>query len=276
MELDGFDLSSGTDFLLLAEQNRELLRQIEIVVPARPAEGLNIRLAKLLSVWYGEGIAWSSLNDFMGGFIEATRAKIAWHFKHDRETKYLLMIDSDIEPSPFLPYLLARHDKPIVGGVCMAVSKAYGPQLCFTVKDTEGDWRFPTLLAQNGKSMPEPQMIPRKGLIEVAHVGTGAMLIRRDVIEAFEFTKEDIPFYVDEEIRRDGFKEGNLRRGEDIEFCNQARAKGFQCYVDLEAICGHRKTTALSWPDDQRADIPLDQWRIAPHGVRFEVDGGSS
>jgi len=268
----GLERVRAAEFLKLAEENREMLHgKVHVVVPVRPFTGVNVHLAKMLSIWYGEGVSWDPFNDYMGGFIECTRARIALQFIKEYPTyKYLLMIDDDIEPAVELPYLLARHDKPVVGSCCMSFSSRFGPMMCFSMKDGNGVYRFPPLVtAKNGKA--HPQMIPSAGLAEVGHCGTGAMLIRRDVLEAFSFEDDDIPFYVDEKVRREGFKTGTLRRGEDIEFCRQVKEKGFSVHVDLEAQCAHRKMSPLSWPDDQRSDeMSVDDWKVHTAGMEFE------
>lgn len=241
--------------------NRELLQSIEVVIPVRPADGINCTLARMLSLWWSEGTVWNMLNDHMGGFIEMTRGNIAWDFvnrQRVRKPKYLLMIDNDMEPPINLPYLLARHDQPVVGVLAMHVHDTEGPRGCFTVKCTDGNYRFPTI---------QRHTLPEKGLLECGHVGTGAILIRRDVLEAFTFSDNDIPFYVPEKIRLMGARVGRLALGEDLAFTEAARTKGFKCYVDLEARCGHRKTLVMSWPKD-KTDPALDakEWLMPAGG----------
>jgi len=282
------------------EVHRSILTSIHVVVPVRPTEGACCNLTRMLSLWYGEGTSWSFLNDHMGGFIEATRSNIAYSFLKGQTEPYLLMVDSDMEPPLNLPYLLGRHGKDVVGAPAMSVDVKNGPQLCFTVKDTEGNYRFPTL--RDGLK------IPAKGLKEVGHVGTGALLISRKVLESFSFSvqcrcgyvlpyeklekcesigeiahimecpqcrtvkhmHEDIPFFVPARYRLLGMRTGNLTLGEDIAFCNQVRAKGFKLYVDLEAHTGHRKTMALSWDEEFRDELmDPDSWVVPPSGKRI-------
>jgi hypothetical protein len=282
------------------EDNRSVLQDMHVVVPVRPQDSSCCNLNRMLSIWYGEGTSWSYLNDHMGGYIEATRANIAYSFLKGNTEKYLLMIDSDMEPPINLPYLLGRHGEAIVGAPAMSVSQEYGPQLCFTIKDVDGLYRFPAL--KHGLK------IPAKGLKEVGHVGTGALLIRRDVLEAFSFSMacrcgwvvpydtiknaetigeimekavcptcctsrhvyEDIPFVVPFKYKLHGMRTGNLTLGEDIAFCNQARAKGFKMHVDLEAHTGHRKVVALSWDDEYRdQNMDHESWVLPADGYRI-------
>ncbi len=252
-------------FFQVCAENRELLKKVSVCVPVRPDAGVCLGLARMLSIWYGEGTPWNCLSDHMGGFIETTRAKMAYDFKFNQDEEYLLMIDNDIEPPMDLVMGLVRHQLPVVSACAMGVSAFSGPQLCFTVEDTEGKYRFPSL-AKSGN-------IPSRGLVKAGHVGTGAVLIRRDVFEAFTFEGDDVPFFVPHAVRIKGMRTGELLLGEDLSFCNQIREKGFDCYVDMEMHCGHRKTTAMRWPRDAM-DIKINasDWKIPPEGQAIALD----
>jgi hypothetical protein len=304
-ERESINLETYRAYFEECNANRKLLTDIHTVVPVRPQDGTNCHLTRMLSIWYGEGTSWSHLNDHMGGFIEATRANIAFSFKGGQQEKFILMIDNDMEPPINLPYLLARHDLPVVGSPALSIDSEHGPQLCFSVKDVEGHWRFPAMRV--GKK------IPARGLVEVGHVGTGAILIRRDVLDSFSFTikcanclwevpwsviseagdnfgalaeacfckkcgtikhmYEDIPFFVPFKFRMLGMRTGNLTLGEDIAFCNQIRAKGFTMHVDLEAHCGHRKTMAMSWDEDFREPgLDVEHWTVPAVGKRMHTE----
>ena len=102
-------------FYEIATQHEALMRDIFISVPVRQHEGMALELANMLSAWSTLGIMWSPLDAGMNGFVDVTRMKIAYDFLQNRDQKYLLMIDNDTEPAVDLPYLLARHDQPIVG-----------------------------------------------------------------------------------------------------------------------------------------------------------------
>lgn len=248
------------DFFRQCEEQRELLSSIEIVVPVRPADGMDCALARCLSVWTLAGISWSNLNDCMGGFIEVTRANIAYHFKYGtyegkKKPRYLLMIDNDMAPPIDAPLLLARHDAPVVAANMVAFRDESGLTMCAAVQGEDGGWYFPN--ARDHK-------VPSHGLVECTGVGTGFTMIRRDVIEAFTFEKGDIPFYVAEEERKEGMRSGYLKIGEDISFCGQVRDKGFKIFVDLACRVGHKKELTISWPEES-IDWTLDPktWRIS-------------
>ena len=241
------------------DKNRELITSIHIVVPCRPADGINVDLAIKLAIWYKEGITFSIINDSMGGFIEMTRANVANQFletqkKGEYNSKFLLIIDSDQEPDIDLPYLLARHDMPVVGAAIPTIGHDGLPLLCVTTKCEDGERRF-----INSEENPS---VPAKGLMNVTHIGTGAMMIRRDVLEAFTVEIGDIPFYVNEKIRASGAKTGMLWRGEDIEFCLQVREKGYDIFCDFEPVVGHRKAILLTWPDHLKDPaLSVSNWK---------------
>lgn len=222
-------------------QHENLVSQIDIRIPCRPAEGVPIELTEQIARWAVLGFKVALLKDHMGGFIEVVRAHIAHTYLAESDKKYLLMVDSDVIPRLDLPLLLARHNRPVVGAPVPITLRDHGPTLNFTIPDGKGGHRFP--------SFSNHSRIPSRGLLPVQHIGTGAMLIRRDVLEAFTWQGEDVPFMVPGDLRAEGLRKGNLRRGEDMEFCNQVRAKGFDVYADMEARASHRKMVPLEVPD---------------------------
>jgi len=244
---DQMNESSHLWYFQQCSDNRELLKSVEVVIPVRPEDGMSCDLARMVSIWYGEGTAWSQLNDNCGGFIEMTRANIAYDFVHRKrpvEPKYLLMIDNDMVPPINLPYMLAHHGLPVVGGVAVSMHDK-GPRACFTAMCKDGEYRFPEM---------RKHILPSKGLIKAGHVGTGALLIRRDVLESFSFEGSDIPFYVPESIRQTGARVGRLIMGEDLIFSEQCREKGFEVYVDAEARLGHLKRLKMEWVKEKTSD----------------------
>lgn len=247
------------------EANRELLNDIFVAVPCRPHDGICISLARKLSWWEREGIAWDVMEDSMAGFIEVNRTRIALDFLRRMNHKFLLMIDSDTEPPVNLPYLLARHNEPVVGSCIVSMGTGGRPMLCFSRPDENGVNRL--------IDFEDGNKIPAIGLAEVPHSGTGAMMIRRDVLEAFDWDDPaDIPFFVPEEIRARGAVSGKLMRGEDIQFCIRAREKGFKVQVDMEAHCGHRKSMRMAFPPHQRdPSLHVNDWTPPAKGPVFSV-----
>ena len=245
------------------ENHGDLIDQIDIQIPVRPQDGVPIELAEQIARWAVLGLHCAFLKDHMGGFIEVVRANMAYRFLKESDKKYLFMIDNDVIPRLDLPLLLARHEESVVGAPVPITLKDQGPCLNFTIPDGAGHYRFPSY---------RHHRFPSVGLISVHHIGTGAMCIRRDVLEAFSWKDEDVPFMVPASIRAEGLREGGLRRGEDIEFCNQVRAKGFKVFADLEGLSGHRKNLTLTVPDDLK-DPTMDPAGWLSHESEYAVGG---
>ncbi len=118
-----------------------------------------------------------------------------------KETTHILFVDDDqFFPSDSI-HQLAKHDLPIVGA--NIVRKEANPRT-------------------NSRKMGTNECVytlPQStGLEEVEYVGTGMMLIKREV---FESLKEPYFFY---DI------ENNV--GEDVNFCRKAREAGYKIYID--------------------------------------------
>ena len=243
-----------------AMADQALMREIQVKIPARPHDGLEIDLSSCLSTWESVGVSWMAQQDAMGGFIEFTRAKMAYDFLHESTQKYLLMIDTDTAPCIDLPWLLVRHEAPVVGSCIVSMSPEGRRMLCFSRADTSGIPRF--------IDFDDGDKIPATGLAEVPHCGTGAMMIRRDVLESFSWDKKDgiwdIPFFVPDDVMARGLRSGKLIEGEDIRFCKQAKEKGIPVQVDMEAHCGHTKPMRLLFPPQLRdPSLDVKDW-IAP------------
>ena len=263
-------------FMDLALKEQKLLQDIFICVPVRPHDGIALGLHTMLNTWTMVGIMSSPLDSGMAGFIDVTRMKIVYDFLHNRTQKYLLMIDNDTEPVLELPYLLARHDQPIVGSCIPSMNREGRMMLCFSRPDRTGLPRF--------IDFEENQKIPATGLAETPHCGTGAMLIRRDVLESFTYQKQalcescghsewDVPFLVSDDVKARGMVHGLMIEGEDIKFCKQARAKGYKIHVDLEAHCGHRKSVRLTFPELLRdPSMKVDDWVSPDEGMGLSRD----
>jgi GT2 family glycosyltransferase len=77
-------------------------------------------------------------------------------------------------------------------------------------------------------------IMPR--ILEVTAAGTGCILIARRVLEHPDMKA---PF-------RDGYDEYGIRvKGEDLDFCQRARAVGFKIYVAPLSVCNHFKEVGL-------------------------------
>lgn len=126
---------------------------------------------------------------------------------------YLLMIDSDnIPPQNILE--LADYDKDVIGGLCYAFMKNMIIPLC---------------LKQNKEGSYDMMDVHKnEGLVEVDGIGSGVMMIKREVLE-------NIPFPFENTYDPEGIKV----RGLDIHFCEKAKKKGYEVWCHLDYKCSH-------------------------------------
>lgn len=127
---------------------------------------------------------------------------------------HILFVDDDMSFEPdTLPRLLA-HDKDIVGAM-------YN----FRKMPRETVIKF---FNENGETVNSIPEIPKE-LFKVAGLGTGLALIKMEVFDELE-----PPYFP---IERD--IEGNMILTEDIGFCEKARAKGFDVWIDPTINVSH-------------------------------------
>lgn len=147
--------------------------------------------------------------------------------------EHLMFVDNDCAPpDDALPRMLAR-DLPIVGGVVLdratqevCATKGFEPLVRYSLKETI-----------------------RSGVLPVVALGTGCMMIRRDVFE-----KLDPPWFRVGQLVADAL-------AEDTDFCLRAAECGFPPYLDCEVRTGHR-ARGVAWPRDDGIWI---QWEGVPY-----------
>lgn len=124
------------------------------------------------------------------------------------DVDFLLMVDSDHTFPADMLHKLIGHNKPVVAANC--VTKQIPAQ--------------PTArLKKEGDSQGEPLFTDdKKGLERVWRVGTGVMLIRRDVLEK-------VPHSAWAMIYKE---EGDTFQGEDWGFCAECEKLNIPLYVD--------------------------------------------
>lgn len=132
----------------------------------------------------------------------------------DEKYDYLLFIDDDIVPPENILDMIELK-KDIISAVC------------FTFLQDE-----PLALILNKTNNPfvdgyiQSKKINKKEIIECDAVGTGCLLIKREVLEKIES-----PF----EFRI----ENDVIKGEDYNFCEKAKKLGYKIFVDTTKICSH-------------------------------------
>jgi len=154
----------------------------------------------------------------VGGGIAHNRNSLVESFlKTDYE--WFLFIDSDIMP-PLNVLDMTKNGKDICSGICpqfrkdrivSLILKKYQDKYKFIKNDIKGD------------------------VIEIDGVGTGCLLIRRNVFEKIE--KPYFEFLFDEK--------GMNRLSEDLNFCRKAQEAGFKIWADKRMGLHHFKTIDL-------------------------------
>lgn len=149
--------------------------------------------------------------------ITNNRNKIVRDFIYG-DWDYLLMIDSDVV-SHRSPLDLIELDKDVVGYPCPQWNEG---NIYWLAMDQDDD----------GYKSIQPER--RHGLQRVDAIGTGCILIKRQVLEHVHAPFSD----------RLG-EDGTLDLGEDFYFCQKAIEAGFEVWCDWRAPCSHFKELDL-------------------------------
>ena len=145
--------------------------------------------------------------------ISNNRNKIVQEFLATPGMDYLLMIDGDIIPSINI-LNLADFQKDIIGALCFMYQQ---------------NMVIPIALKRNPEGKYDViQFRGDEGLSEVDAVGTGCIMISREVLEKVKHPFENI-------YDPDGIKKYGL----DISFCQKAKEQGFKVYSHLDYACSH-------------------------------------
>lgn len=175
--------------------------------------------------------------------IPRGRNKIAKMFL-DTPHKFLMFIDSDIKFQRWMINKLRSHDKGIVGGVYLKKTLPYQPVMNATIGQ-------------------------ENGLAIMREIGTGFMMIRRDVFGAFREMWPEHTYTADTDepqgtyfdyfqtgvFRLDGTRAENAGRylSEDYAFCQLAAELGIKTYLDTSIMTQH--IGRMMYPTDDKRFI---------------------
>jgi len=170
----------------------------------------------------GVNLVWENPDKSVGHPICSNRAKIVRRFLAYRpKCDFLMMMDDDIIPH-HNPAELVYADKDIIGSP--AKVRQVGQALnwvAYVQSPDDPDGYFPVDFSLVDSSID---------LLKVDIVGTGCILIRRNVLEQL-----DAPFLVDFD------KYGECISGTDFAFCRKAGKAGFEIYTTPQRVCEHIK-----------------------------------
>lgn len=165
-----------------------------------------------------------AIETIRGKSIDEARNMIVGRILFDPDCKritHFLWVDDDMVFEPDAAKRLLAHDLPIVGAL------AYGRR---------APHYAPILLhrAPHGALGYQYQHHFTRGLVKVDATGSAFILVKREVYEAIEerFTKHGEGPYSNS-------GEGVLGCGEDVSFCERAKACGFDTWVDTSVEAGH-------------------------------------
>lgn len=198
------------------------MNKIYIAIPTKDGQ-IFFELALRLSQWSKQTAIKATVvyHPFLSP-IDHARNVIVNDFLRTDYT-HLLMIDDDIVPPIDTLERLLFHDKNIVAAACPLIGPNEDGELIVTMN------------AYNLNADKEYVITESTGLQKVDAVGTGCIMIKRKVLEDMKIP----PFATIYDA--DGIK----YKGEDLNFCYQAKLNSVDTYVDFKLRCKHIKSCNL-------------------------------
>lgn len=185
--------------------------------------------------WDNQDIIFQKISVFSGPKVDEPRNIIAERFLESNGT-HLFMVDTDVVfPKGILRHLI-KMDKDIAGGLYFLGSFDGAPVKPAIFKFSE---------REDGTMLIGPYYDYPQGIVKVAGMGTGCMLIKREVLEVMKEARgEDHPL--------PWFAFGvhnNIPIGEDVGFCLTAGKIGFESWVDTTWELPHVKPRLMTSKD---------------------------
>lgn len=172
----------------------------------------------------GVKLVWENPNRTWANPISSNRNKIVDRFL-ETDCDFLLMIDDDVVPF-HNPCELVYANVDVIA--MPALVRASGQTIVWTAYIPHG--------SGDGYSAVDLDSFDDMfDILEVAIVGSGCMLIKREVLEN---VKE--PFHPEFD------EKGILTHGTDFAFCRRATSKGYKVYTTIHWRCEHFKTIGLN------------------------------
>lgn len=168
-----------------------------------------------------------------GANLQKARNDCVRWFLANTAATHMLCLDTDMAFGPDVPERLIRNDVPI----CSAL---------YFGRDARGK-AFPVASIWKEDALRYAELEDFDGLTEVAGVGMGCCVIRRDVLEKLgkgNGHPDNWPFGMFERK----FRGKLVSLSEDLGFCIRAKDKGFPCYIDGGVVVGHVKSFVISGP----------------------------
>ncbi|HET6495704.1 MAG TPA: hypothetical protein VM285_07460 [Polyangia bacterium] len=164
------------------------------------------------------------------GLVGQVRNELAADFMVTEQATHLMMIDDDMAWEPEGVLRLIDHGVPIVGAAGPKKNAKAGG-FCFRADSPVRD---------------------NRGLVEVAGIGTGFLLISRRVIEDLRDSNPELEYRVhdaepgrrffdffDHPLEHHAGYDLPIKLGEDFAFCNLVRERGHKVYLDPDIYLEH-------------------------------------
>ena len=194
-------------------------------------------MSGLIGVIAQETARFSMFGASLTGLSAPEGTTVKWIFGHDiaananllvremyaREADWLWILGDDHSFSPGILEKLLAHDVDIVVPLCLMRNPPYRPVI------------YSESAADGTRRRVDLDDHPFGGLIPVHSAGSGGMLVKRSVFDAVED-----PWF-------ESGVQSSVQLGEDVYFCDKARAAGASIYADLDVSLGHCSTTVV-WP----------------------------
>ena len=206
---------------------------------------INTKLAKqLLKVAFDEEIVIHFENSRP---VDSTRNKIVNAFLKT-DCTHLAMIDSDMatfKPLNHALKILVKEDKPVISGLAIFPNKYGINSNCFGMN------------GQGNYFVNEDELwnLSRE-VVEVPFVGTGFIVIKREVVEA---VKEEFGCLFKFEYSKDGLKIAP----EDSYFCMLAHRCGFDIFLHKKILTNHFRAMDLMQVHMQQNRIGIKNFDIS-------------
>jgi len=209
----------------LSSPNTFMKNKVCIAVPTRSGN-IYFELAMRLMSWANQKtIPTMIMIEPFSAPVDHARNQIVKRFL-STDCTHLMMIDDDIVPPVDALERLLFHDKEIVAAACPMI----GP-----------DKKGKLVVSYNAYTMDENDisrpLLDGNGLAEVDAVGTGCIMIKREVLENMHAVAPFLTRYDD--------ATGIKYMGEDIYFCKLASDMIIDIYSDFKLKCKHIKSCNL-------------------------------
>ena len=193
-----------------------------VYIAALNQGSIRVELARLLAALTHQGKYNVFLSFPADKPIQHNRNRIVADFLEHKECDYLFMLDGDIIPPDNILDLI-DHQKDIIGGLCFAYrGRAIVPLILKEKENKSGKIENTSydILDVDGNA----------GLVECDAIGTGCMIMKREILERPEMRYPFKNYYNED---------GERILGLDLSFCKRAKNIGYKVWCHLNFACSH-------------------------------------